>query len=334
MRALLILLLAFAAGPALARQASVPETPVVTAPLAAAPAPAVPVVQASPADPGVMSATDAVDPLADLIAKSGPQTTDEEGPAADAPLPPHKPTILPIPPPEPPAGPSASGTPSGGAMPLAEVYDLRIKSSIVAAQGLQGPLDGGWSVSGPDGTALYALQIADPVGGEAPPEGAWRDPRRNGAVGATGLIDAIDRAGEGFQARFSPRAGQSAVLSLSPRGDGTWTGRLSDGGVETAVVARRVAQAVLPPGYAAQGRGPVVWPRPAAPRLVAAAPAKTPACATRGKKGKALKAAKARCAAAVRKGGKGKGAAVKGKRGAKGKETARGGKASKRKKRR
>jgi hypothetical protein len=334
MRTLLIVLLAFAAAPALARQAPAQDVPLVTAPAASQPAPAaaVPVIQAPAAPDGVMSATDAVDPLADLIAKSSPQTTDEEESAA--PLPPHKPTILPIPAPEPPAAVPGPGTASGGTMPLAEAYDLRIKSSIVAAQGLQGPLDGGWSVSGPDGAALYVLQIADPVGGYGPPEGAWRDPRRSGTVGATGLIESIDRAGDAFQARFSPRSGQQAILDLRPRGDGTWIGRLNDNGVETAVVARRVAQAVLPPGYVAQGRGPVVWPRPAAPRLVVASPAKAPACSTRGKKGKALKAAKARCAAVARKAGKAKGAAVKGKKGAKGKATARGGKAAKRKKRR
>lgn len=326
MRALLILLLAFATTPALARQAPAQDVPVVAAPPASQPAPAaVPVIQAAPAPDGVMSATDAVDPLADLIAKSGPQTTDEEESAA--PPPPHKPTILPIPAPEPPAAVPGPRTAPAGPMPLAEVYDLRIKSSIVAAQGLQGPLDGGWSVVGPDGTALYVLQIADPVGGYGPPEGAWRDPRRSGTVGATGLIESIDRAGDAFQARFSPRSGQQAILDLRPRGDGTWAGQLSENGAATAVVARRVAQAVLPPGYVAQGRGPVVWPRPAAPRLVAASPAKAPACATRGKTGRALKAAKARCAAVARKGGKAKGAAVKGKKGGKGK-------AVKRKKRR
>jgi hypothetical protein len=328
MRALLISLLAFSAAPVLAQ-----EAPVATAPGASAAAPTqdptVPVVSAPPAPDTAVSADQAVDPLADLIAQSGPQTTDEEEPAAQAPLPPHKPTILPIPAPEPPSAQAAAGVP-GGYMPIAEAYDLRIKGSIVAAQGLQGPMDGNWTISGPDSVPLYALQIVDPVGGYGALEGAWRDVRRPGAVGSTGLIDFVDRSTGELAARFSPRPGQLATVTLRPRGDGAWVGSLNENGADTLVTARRVAQATLPPGYAPAGRGPVIWPRPvvAAPRVVAEAPARAPACSTKGKKGKALKAAKAKCAAVARKGGKGKATAVKGKKGAKGKAVASKGKSS------
>lgn len=316
MRVLLISLLAFAAAPAWAQEAPVSTAPVASAP-AATPDQALPVVAAPPAPDTAMSADQAVDPLADLITQSGPQTTDEEDAAPQAPATPHKPTILPIPAPEPP--PSAAldpAVPQRSALPMAEAYDLRVKGSIVAAQGLQGPLDGSWTIVGPDGAALYHLQIVDPVGGYSALEGAWRDVRRVGAVGSTGLIDFVDRSTGDFLTRFSPRPGQLSTLALRPLGDGTWSGKLNENGVETAVTARRVAQAVLPAGYVAQGRGPVVWPRPSAPRLVAAGPAKAPACSTKGKKGKALKAAKAKCAAITKKG---KGAAAKGKKGAKGK---------------
>jgi hypothetical protein len=124
-----------------------------------------------------------------------------------------------------------------------------------------------------------------------------------------------------------------ATLDLTPRGDGSWSGKLNENGVETPVTARRVAQATLPPGYVPTGRGPVIWgARPAAPRVVADAPAKAPACSTKGKKGKALKAAKAKCAAAAKKSDRAKGsAAVKGKKGAKGKATAKGSSKKKRK---
>jgi hypothetical protein len=347
MRALLISLLAFSAAPVLAQ-----EAPVATAPgVQSAPAPTlsipsappvggdpqatVPLVAAPPAPDTAVSADQAVDPLADLIAQSGPQTTDEEEPAAQAPLPPHKPTILPIPAPEPPP------TQATGYMPIAEAYDLRIKGSILAAQGLQGPMDGAWSLNGPDGATLYDLQIVDPAGGYGGLEGAWRDVRRPGAVGSTGLIDFVDRSTGELTARFSPRPGQSATVTLRPRGDGAWTGALSENGVDTLVTARRVAQATLPPGYAPAGRGPVIWPRPvvAAPRIVAEAPTRAPACSTKGKKGKALKAAKAKCAAVAKKGGKGKATAVKGKKGAKapalrGKTSAKGKATAKKKKKR
>jgi hypothetical protein len=331
MRALLISLLAFSAAPALAQEAPVAtapgvqsapapaQVPVTSIPSAPSQDPAIPVVPAPPAPDTAVSADQAVDPLADLIAQSGPQTTDEEEPAAQAPLLPHKPTILPIPAPEPPPAQAAGAAPSGY-MPVAEAYDLRIKGSILAAQGLQGPMDGAWSLNGPDGATLYDLQIVDPAGGYGGLEGAWRDVRRPGAVGSTGLIDFVDRSTGELTARFSPRPGQSATVTLRPRGDGAWTGSLNENGIDTLVTARRVAQATLPPGYAPAGRGPVIWPRPvvAAPRIVAEAPARAPACSTKGKKGKALKAAKARCSAVAKKGGKGKGAAVKGKKGAKG----------------
>jgi len=320
MRALLISLLALSAAPAFSQ-----EAPVATAPA--------PVVAAPPAPDTAMSADQALDPLADLIAQSGPQTTDEEDTAPQAPVAPHKPTILPIP------GPEA--VPQGGYVPVAEAYDLRVKGSILASQGLQGPLDGGWAIEGPDGVTLYALQLVDKVGGYDGLEGAWRDARRPGSVGSTGLIDFVDRSYNGFLARFSPRPGQLATLDLTPRGDGSWSGKLNEGGVETRVTARRVAQATLPPGYTPAGRGPVIWgARPAAPRVVAEAPArKAPACSTKGKTGKALKAAKAKCAAAAKKGGKDKATAAKGKKGAKGKAVAKGkgsakGKATAKKKKR
>ncbi|TCS10513.1 hypothetical protein [Caulobacter sp. BK020] len=333
MRALLISLLALSTAPVLSAPAWAQEAPVVTAPVPTAPvasppaqpapAPAadpdaVPVVAAPPAADTATSADQAVDPLADLISQSGPQTTDEEDAAPPAPAPPHMPTVLPIPAPDPDELPGHA-IPQGGYVPVAEAYDLRVKGSILAAQGLQGPLDGGWSIEGADGVALYRLQIVDKVGGDTL-EGAWRDLRRPGAVGSTGLIDSLDRSGGGFLARFSPRYGQSATLDLTSRGDGAWTGKLNENGTEIPITAHRVAQATVPPGYVPVGRGPVVWgARPAPPRLAAAAPSKVPACSTRGKKGKALKAAKARCAAAARKAGKGKATATKGKKSGKGK---------------
>ena len=328
MRALLISLLAFAAAPVLAQ-----EAPVATAPPAASVAlpqdRAVPVVAAPPAPDTATSADQAVDPLADLIAQSGPQTTDEEEPAAQAPLPPHKPTVLPIPLPEPPVDEiPGHAVPQGNYVPMAEAYDLRIKGSIVAAQGLQGPLDGGWTITGPDGTTLYDLQIVDAVGGYGALEGAWRDVRRVGAVGSTGLIDFVDRSTGDFLTRFSPRPGQLTTLDLRSRGDGGWAGKLNENGVEIPVTARRVAQATLPAGYVAQGRGPVIWPRPLSSAPRAAAPERAASCSIRGKKGKALKAAKARCAAVAKKGGKDKASAVKGKKGAKGKAVAGKGKSS------
>ncbi|MBI1683403.1 hypothetical protein [Caulobacter hibisci] len=293
------------------------QTPVPTPPTeAVATAPAIPVVAAPPVTAPATPAPAVTDPLADLIAASGPQTTDEEDEAQPAaPAPRHKPTILPIPAPE-----TAAPAAPGGAMSVEQAYELRVKGSIAAAQGLQGPLDGGWTIRGADGTALYALQIVDPAGGYGPVEGAWRDLRRPGAVGSTGLIDSIERTYDGGAAvRFMARAGVGSTLSLTVGPDGAWSGRLAEDGVAaTAVGVERTGAMVLPAGYASAARGPVVWPPRIAPAArTAAAPAKAAPCVTKGKKGKALKAAKAKCAAAAKKSGKGsvarKGKAGKGK---------------------
>lgn len=285
---ILALLLTLLAAPALAQ-----EAPVATAP---------PASSAQPAQPYVPPA---IDPLGDLISQSGPSTTDEEEAIApSAPPPPHKPTLLPPSAPEPrapTATPDGLAAPQGAYVPAEQAYEMRVKGSIVAAQGLQGPLDGGWKISDPAGAILYTLQIVDPAGGNGPVEGAWRDVRRPGAVGSTGLIESVEQAGERLVVRFNAM-GEASVLTLQPTGATRWSGALYESGASRTVVAEREAPPSLPPGYVIQGRGPVIWgaPRAAAPRP---APARPVTCSTRGKTGKALKAAKARCAALAKKSG-------------------------------
>lgn len=321
MRAL-ALLFALIAPPALAQEAPVSTAP---PPVAQASAP-----QTTPEEPYVPPA---IDPLGDLISQTGPQTTDEEEVAAPSSRPaPHKPTLLPIPAPESPAPTIAAGehlVPQGSYMPAEQIYEMRVKGSIVAAQGLQGPLDGGWKVKGPDGSTLYTLQIVDPAGGAGPVEGAWRDVRRPGAVGSTGLIETVDRTGQNLIFRFNPRPDQTSVLTLTPAGSTRWSGSLQEAGAIQTVIADREAPPSLPPGYVVQNRGPVIWGAPRAAAPARPAPVRAPACSTKGKTGKALKAAKARCAALAKKGGsKGK-AVAKSKKGSKAKATpARKGKAT------
>lgn len=307
MRAI-VLSVVLVASPALAQQQT-PATPPLSdyvptfgtqsAPPSAPPAPPGPEAPVSTAPqaipPGVdpAQAPEALDPLADLIAQSA-QTLDEEtAETAAPPAPRRRGRILPIPPPE----PEAPTTP-GAYLTTAQIYELRVKGSVAAAQNLQGPLDGSWKVSGADGAELYALQIVDKAGGASDLEGAWRDVRRPGSVGSTGLIEDLRQDGDQITARFSPRGGQSAVLSLRRVGEEVWSGELYENGAAVAVQAERLLPQA-PPGYEAQGRGPYVWP----PRVAASrpAPAAKAVCSTKGKKGKALKAAKAKCAAAAKK---------------------------------
>lgn len=275
-----------AVGPALAQQVPGPDAPVSTA------------------VPDSAQIPQALDPLADLIAQQN-GLDEDQAEAASAPAPRHKATILPIPPPEP-TGPAI---PQGGYVPAEKVYEMRVKGSIAAAQNLQGPLDGGWRIVGQDGGQLYALQLVDKAGGYGELEGAWRDVRRSGAVGSTGLIEDLRREGSDVVVRFSPRGGQSSVLTLRPAGYARWAGELVEDGQARAVVAEQL-RPEAPPGYETERRGPYVWPsaQRAAVSRPAPAPAKAATCSTRGKTGKALKAAKAKCAAAAKKG---KGTAVK-----------------------
>jgi hypothetical protein len=332
MRAI-VLSVVLMASPALAQQT--PATPptgyVPTFGTQAAPAADAPVSTAVPAP---QSATgldssqipQAIDPMADLISQSGQAVDEEAAETANKPAPKHRATILPIPPPEP-------EVPTGAELSKAQVYELRVKGSIAAAQNLQGPLDGGWRIAGTDGGQLYALQIVDKAGGYGELEGAWRDVRRPGSVGSTGLIDDLRRDGSDVVVRFSPRGGQSSTLTLRSAGYERWSGELVENGATQTVSAEHILPQA-PPGYEGQGRGPYVWPpravaRPAAPVVAA------PSCSTKGKKGKALKAAKAKCAAAAKKGGKasalkkGKGGKAKAVPARKGKATAKKGSSKK-----
>lgn len=303
MRAI-VLSVVMVASPALAQ---LPATP---APASQVSAPAISdaPVSTAPAQPATdAQVPQAIDPLADLISQSTQTTDEEEAETANKPAPRHRATILPIPPPEPEA-PAASGA----ALTTAQVYEMRVKGSVAAAQSLQGPLDGGWRISGADGGQIYALQIVDKAGGYGELEGAWRDVRRPGSVGSTGLVEDMRRDGGDIVIRFSPRGGQSSILTLRPAGYERWAGELTENGQAMAVVAEHILPQA-PPGYETDRRGPYVWPVAQRAAVSRAAPA-APACSTKGKKGKALKAAKAKCAAAAKKSGKGS-AAKKGKGG-------------------
>jgi hypothetical protein len=115
--------------------------------------------------------------------------------------------------------------------PTAEdlAYDERLRAALAAAQGFQGPLDGGWTLSGAAGD-LYGLQLIDHDGVV---EGAWRDLRRPPGPDASGFVDAVEAAQDGLTLRF---AGRTAVLHTQRDG---WRGELTDEGRTVAVSLRR-----------------------------------------------------------------------------------------------
>lgn len=116
-------------------------------------------------------------------------------------------------------------------------YENRLRASSASAQGLQGPLDGAWTLRGTSGSDLYTFLLVD--NGVAL-EGAWRDPRRRGAVDSSGFLNDIQRTGVGLSLSFyaAPGAGLT-LLTLSPAANGTWTGDLEERGDRRRVILRR-----------------------------------------------------------------------------------------------
>jgi hypothetical protein len=116
-------------------------------------------------------------------------------------------------------------------------YDSRLKSSYASAQGFQGPLDGGWTLAAKGAEDLYALQLVDRADRL---EGAWRDLRRKGALGASGLVDDIQRTGSDLTLRFAAGGGAAYVTATLHGGyDGSWSGELTEAGRTRAVVLLR-----------------------------------------------------------------------------------------------
>jgi hypothetical protein len=122
------------------------------------------------------------------------------------------------------------------ATPPAADVGARLRESGVAAQTLQGTLDGTWTLRDNRGGAPLVLQITDPAGGGRL-EAAWREP---GAGGAVGLVKAIVRRGDRLSISFVRSDGADPVsLTLKRRGAGLWSGDLVQGGHASPVTLRR-----------------------------------------------------------------------------------------------
>lgn len=105
------------------------------------------------------------------------------------------------------------------------MYEGRIRSSVSNAQGLQGPLDGGWTVRTTAGAPLYSLQLVD-RGGYGQLEGAWRS--LGGPAGKVGLIDSLDRQPSVLTVRITRASGKpTTVITLTPTANG-WVGEITD----------------------------------------------------------------------------------------------------------
>jgi hypothetical protein len=131
------------------------------------------------------------------------------------------------------AAPALAQEPSISAELSGAAYDARLKESAAAAEGFQGPLDGGWTLSAA-GRDLYAFQLVDD--GRGGIEGAWRDLRKGADPDGSGFIDEVRKAGAEVTLRF---ADGHATAVLRSAANGRWTGELTEAGQTRAVSLKR-----------------------------------------------------------------------------------------------
>lgn len=132
-----------------------------------------------------------------------------------------------------PQNPSApEAAPPSRANPSTAGYDARIRQSFAAAQAYSGPLEGGWTLAAQGEGRLFDLRFVDRAGKL---EAVWRDLRRTGALGASGVVDEVERTGGKLSLRFSPMEGVTDVATLSAGPANTWSGELSENGRKRAV---------------------------------------------------------------------------------------------------
>lgn len=177
--------------------------------------------------------------------------------------------------------------------------DTRIRGASAAAQTLQGPLDGRWSLAGQDGSRLYAILFVD--NGRGALEGAWRDVTRGEGLSATGVIDDLRRDGPVLNASFLSRSGQTVSLNLNQMSDGSWSGDLDQAGQRRVV--RLLRDEPLLDAAPIFGAAGVVSPYRTLARAPAAAPVRraAPKKATAKKKAAVKKKSPAKKKPAARK---------------------------------
>jgi hypothetical protein len=117
--------------------------------------------------------------------------------------------------------------------------DARIRASAEAAESMQGPLDGRWTLTEADGSAIFAFQIVDkPSGDEL--DGVWRDLRRPSVPGDIGMIDAVARNQGALNISLTETPGAAATtIALKSGADGSWSGEMVEAGKTTTVRMRR-----------------------------------------------------------------------------------------------
>ena len=117
-------------------------------------------------------------------------------------------------------------------------FDARMRQSVAAAQALEGPLDGSWTLYA-GRQAVYVFQIVDQAGGGGKLEAAWRNLGAGEGRAGVGVVSIVVRVPGGLRLAFS-RIG-AAPTDVRLRGNPVrgWHGIMTEDGRETPVVLRR-----------------------------------------------------------------------------------------------
>jgi len=127
-------------------------------------------------------------------------------------------------------------TPDGPPDNRAQAYDARIRASFAAAQGFLGPLDGGWTLSGPNWK--YSLQIVDR---RDRLEAVWRNLNRPGALEASGVVDNIARNGATLTLSIEEKPAVALKVTLHNTAEGRWSGEVLRGAERLVVTMERTS---------------------------------------------------------------------------------------------
>jgi hypothetical protein len=131
-------------------------------------------------------------------------------------------------------------SPDGPATFSDMAFENRIRQSVAAAQGLQGSLDGQWTLYDAGGRPLYIFMFIDPAGGRGALEAAWRDPRRARGSDDLGVVDTLQHTGLSLTLNFVPRSGAPpTAIQLQGQATGAWDGQMTEAGTALKVSLRR-----------------------------------------------------------------------------------------------
>jgi hypothetical protein len=149
--------------------------------------------------------------------------------------------LAPVPPPAAQAAPDQTG-PVPYSDADAKAYSDAVRAAARAAEALQGPLDGGWTLSDARGRPLYSFRMVDQGQGMGLAQGAWRDLAAGEGPFTSGFVDSVGYDGGKLMLRFYESGPDDlVVLTLTPSSAGVWPGELWRHGAVTKVSFKRDA---------------------------------------------------------------------------------------------